>query len=159
AAAGFPAGTDQASRRFGGAMTEFIPPGARFFDLPSPFPTKRGGPLHGARLAYDTWGPLSPARDNAILILTGPSPNAHAASNQADPTPGWWEAMLGPGRAIDTDRWFVICCNSLGSCKGSTGAASINPETGDLYRLDFPALSIEDIASAAHALVQGLGIE
>ena len=140
-------------------MSEFIPPGARFFALPTPFPMKRGGQLHGAQLAYETWGRLSPARDNAILILTGLSPNAHAASNDADPTPGWWEAMLGPGLAIDTNRWFVICCNSLGSCKGSTGAASINPDSGQPYRLDFPELSVEDIASAAHALVQGLGIE
>jgi len=140
-------------------MSEFIPPGARFFPLPSPFPMKRGGELHGARLAYETWGTLAPGRDNAILILTGLSPNAHVASNEADPSPGWWEAMLGPGKTIDTDRWFVVCANSLGSCKGSTGPASIDPATNQPYRLTFPALSIEDIANAAHALVEGLGIE
>ena len=140
-------------------MTEFIPPGTRWFDLPSPFPMKRGGALHGARIAYETWGRLNPARDNAVLIVTGLSPDAHAASNDGNPEPGWWEAMLGPGKPIDTDRWFVLCVNSLGSCKGSTGPASSNPETGTLYRLDFPELSVEDGADASVAVVRGLGIE
>jgi homoserine O-acetyltransferase len=140
-------------------MTETIPPGTRFAALPSPFAFKRGGELQGARLAYETWGELNAARDNAILILTGLSPNAHAASNAGNPEPGWWEGMLGPGKAIDTNRWFVICVNSLGSCKGSTGAASVNPATGEPYRLDFPDLSIEDGARAAHVVVGSLGIE
>ena len=69
---------------------------------------------------------------NAVLIVTGLSPDAHAAANDANPAAGWWEAMVGPGKAIDTDRWHVICVNSLGSCKGSTGPASIDPATGDL---------------------------
>ena len=138
---------------------EFIPPGTRFHALASPFPMKRGGVLHGARIAYETWGTLSPARDNAVLILTGLSPDAHAASSAADPTPGWWEAMLGPGKAIDSDRWFVVCVNSLGSCKGSTGPASIDPVSGQPYLLSFPELSIEDIADAAAEVVRGLGIE
>ncbi len=140
-------------------MTEFIPPASLFHALPSPFAIKRGGELHGARLAYETWGMLDTARDNAILILTGLSPSAHATSHAGNPDAGWWEAMIGPGKSIDTDRWFVVCANSLGSCKGSTGPASIDPATGMLYRLTFPELSIEDIANAAHALVQGLGIE
>ncbi|MFC3549687.1 homoserine O-acetyltransferase [Lysobacter cavernae] len=139
-------------------MTEFIPPGTRFFDLPSPFPMKRGGALHGARVAFETWGTLNAARDNAILIVTGLSPDAHAASNHGNPEPGWWEPMLGPGKPIDSDRWFVICVNSLGSCKGSTGPASLNPDTGALYRLDFPDLSVEDGADAAAHVVRGLGI-
>lgn len=139
-------------------MTEFIPPGTRYFDLPSPFPMKRGGALQGARVAFETWGALTPARDNALLILTGLSPDAHAAANADNPEPGWWEAMVGPGKPIDTDRWFVICVNSLGSCKGSTGPASINPATGDPYRLEFPDLSIEDIADAAAHVVRELGI-
>ena len=139
-------------------MTEFIAPGTRWFDLPSPFAMKRGGALHHARLAYETWGTLNAARDNAILILTGLSPSAHAASTPENPDAGWWEAMIGPGKAIDTTRWYVICVNTLGSCKGSTGAASTNPATGESYRLDFPDLSIEDGANAAHALVSGLGI-
>ena len=140
-------------------MTEFIPPGTRYIDLPSPFPMKRGGGLHGARMAYETWGTLNPGRDNAILIVPGLSPDAHAAANAANPAPGWWEAMLGPGKPIDTDRWFVICVNSLGSCKGSTGPASVNPDTGAPYRLDFPQLSIEDGANAAAHVVRELGID
>ena len=140
-------------------MTEFIPPGTRWFDLPSPFPMKRGGELRGARIAYETWGTLSPAADNAILIVTGLSPDAHAAANAGNPEPGWWEWMIGAGKPIDTDRWFVVCVNSLGSCKGSTGPASTNPQTGNPYRLDFPALSVEDGADAAAAVVRGLGIQ
>lgn len=140
-------------------MTEFIPPGTRFIDLPSPFPMKRGGALHGARMACETWGTLSAAGDNAVLILTGLSPDAHAASHAGNPEPGWWEAMLGPGKPIDTDRWYVICVNSLGSCKGSTGPASIDPATGRTYRLGFPELSVEDGADAAAHVVHSLGIE
>ena len=140
-------------------MTEFIPPGTRSFALPSPFAIKRGGVLHGAHVAYETWGERNTAQDNAILILTGLSPSAHAASNDGNAEAGWWEAMLGPGKPIDTDRWFVICPNSLGSCKGSTGPASFDSSTGSEYRLTFPELSIEDIANAAHALVKGLGID
>ena len=139
--------------------SEFIPPGSRFHALTSPFPMKRGGVLHGARVAYETWGTLNATRDNAVLIVTGLSPDAHAASSAADPAPGWWEPMLGPGRPIDTGRWFVVCVNSLGSCKGSTGAASIDPASGRPYRLAFPELSIEDIADAAAEVVRGLGIE
>jgi homoserine O-acetyltransferase/O-succinyltransferase len=130
----------------------------RYFDLPTPFAMKRGGQLHQASLAYETWGELSPARDNALLIFTGLSPSAHAAANDADPSPGWWEDMLGPGKHIDTRRWFVICVNTLGSCKGSTGAASVNPASGEAYRLDFPELTLEDAANAAKALVDALGI-
>jgi homoserine O-acetyltransferase len=140
-------------------MTEFIPSGTQFFALPSPFPMKRGGALHGARVAYETWGTLNAARDNAVLIVTGLSPDAHAAANAGNPEPGWWEAMLGPRKPIDTDRWFVVCVNSLGSCKGSTGPASIDPATGALYRLDFPELAVEDVANAAYEVVHGLGIE
>ncbi|WP_333679808.1 homoserine O-acetyltransferase [Dyella sp.] len=131
----------------------------QYFDLPSPFAMKRGGSLHGARIAYETWGQLNAARDNAVLILTGLSPSAHAAANAQDPSHGWWEGMLGPGKAIDSNRWFVICVNSLGSDKGSTCPASIDPATGEPYRLRFPDLSLEDVANAAHALVKGLGIE
>ncbi len=130
----------------------------RWFDLPSPFRMKRGGELVGARLAYETWGTLDATRDNAILILTGLSPSAHAASNADDPSPGWWEDMIGPGKHIDTDRWFVICANTLGSCKGSTGPADTNPVNGEPYRLDFPELTLEDAANASHELVRSLGI-
>ncbi len=131
----------------------------RFFDLPSPFAMRRGGALIGAHLAYETWGTLCAARDNAILILTGLSPGAHAASNDDDPSPGWWEDMIGPGKFIDTARWFVICVNSLGSCKGSTGPASTDPVSGNVYKLTFPQLTLEDVANSAHELVSHLGID
>ena len=139
-------------------MSEFIPPATCFIDLPSPFPMKDGGTLHGARVAYETWGTLDAAAGNAILIHTGLSPDAHAASHADDPTPGWWERMISPGKPIDTNRWFVVCINTLGSCKGSTGAASIDPTTAAPYRLGFPELSIEDCADAGAHVVRALGI-
>jgi homoserine O-acetyltransferase len=92
-------------------------------------------------------------------VLTGLSPSAHMMSCEQDPTPGWWEGMAGPGKAIDSSRWFVICVNSLGSDKGSTCPASTNPATGEPYRLDFPELALEDVANAAHDVVRDLGIE
>jgi homoserine O-acetyltransferase len=140
-------------------MTEFIPAGSRFLALPSPFPMKRGGQLRDARVAYETWGTLAADRSNALLIVTGLSPDAHAAAHADDPSPGWWEAMLGAGKPIDTQRWFVICVNSLGSCKGSTGPASPHPDDAQPYRLRFPELSIEDVADAAAHVVRALGIE
>ena len=87
-----------------------------FAVLPDPFPMWRGGQLHGARVSYETWGKLNEARDNAILLFTGLSPSAHAASSPDDPSEGWWEGMVGPGLAIDSNRYFVVCVNSLGSC-------------------------------------------
>jgi homoserine O-acetyltransferase len=133
--------------------------GRQYAQLPDPFPMWRGGVLHGARIAYETWGTLNPARDNALLLFTGLSPSAHAASSPADPSEGWWQRMVGPGLAIDTDRFFVICINSLGSCFGSTGPASNDPATGKPYRLTFPDLSVEDIARAGYETVRTLGIE
>jgi len=127
--------------------------------LPDPFALYRGGVLRQARIAYETWGNLSPARDNVILLFTGLSPSAHAAATARDPSAGWWQRMIGPGLAIDTSRYFVICVNSLGSCFGSTGAASVNPATGERYRLEFPEIAVEDIARAGHEAVRALGIE
>ena len=94
------------------------------------FRMHRAGYLESPTFAYETWGELNEARDNAVLIFTGLSPSAHASSCAVDPTPGWWEEMIGSQLPIDTDRYFVICVNSLGSCFGTTGPASINPETG-----------------------------
>lgn len=131
----------------------------RHVALPSPFALWRGGSLVRAQLAYECWGELNAERSNAILLFTGLSPSAHAASSAADPAPGWWEKMIGPGLAIDTNRWFVMCVNSLGSCFGSTGPASINPATGKPYRLEFPELSVEDIARAGFEAARALGIE
>jgi homoserine O-acetyltransferase len=119
----------------------------------------RGGQLQGAVVSYETWGKLNDARDNAILLFTGLSPSAHAASSPEDASAGWWEGLVGPGLAIDSSRYFVVCVNSLGSCFGSTGAASINPATGAAYRLAFPDLSVEDIARAGHETLRSLKIE
>ncbi len=120
---------------------------------------RRGGVLVTPQIAYETWGRLNPAQDNAVLVFTGLSPSAHATSSREDPAPGWWEEMIGPDRPIDTERYFVICVNSLGSCFGSTGAASIDPDTGEPYRLNFPVLSLEDVATGGFAVVEHLGIE
>jgi len=116
------------------------------------------GQLDSPTVAYEQWGELDADRSNAILIFTGLSPSAHAASSPADPSTGWWEDMIGPDKPIDTNRYFVVCINSLGSCFGSTGPASINPATGETYRLTFPMLSVEDIAKAGAALLDHLGI-
>ncbi len=117
-----------------------------------------GGALESPVLAYETWGELNDQRDNGVLVLTGMSPSAHAASSVKDSTHGWWEEMIGPSLPIDTDRYFVICMNSLGSCYGSTGPASENPSTGRTYGLDFPELRLEDIAVAGRYLLNHLGI-
>ncbi len=131
----------------------------RYAALPDPFPMWRGGVLHGARIAYESWGKLNAARDNAILLFTGLSPSAHARSSPEDASEGWWEGMIGPGLAIDTNRYHVICVNSLGSCFGSTGPASINPATSAPYRMSFPELSVEDIARGGYETLRSLGIE
>jgi homoserine O-acetyltransferase/O-succinyltransferase len=130
----------------------------KVFWFPKPFRMWRGGVLSDVQIAYETWGRLSPSRDNVVLILTGLSPGPHAASSAEDPSPGWWEGMVGPEQAIDTDRFFVVCVNSLGSCHGSTGPASPNPGTGLRYGLRFPVLTIEDIAMAARQALCLLGI-
>lgn len=129
-----------------------------YFELPEQFTLRHGGVLERPVIAYETWGQLNPARDNAILVFTGMSPSAHAASSAADPSPGWWEDIIGPSAAIDTRRYFVICVNSLGSCHGSTGPASANPATGKPYGLDFPLLTLEDVAVAGQRLLEHLGI-
>jgi homoserine O-acetyltransferase len=130
----------------------------QFLKLDQPFPMRRGGLLHGVQLAYETWGELNAARDNAILIFTGLSPSAHATSSALDSSPGWWEDMVGPGRPIDTGRFFVVCVNSLGSVFGSTSPASINPQTGKAYRLSFPILTVEDIARGGYEVIRSLKI-
>ena len=132
------------------------------------FRLENGKSLPVLELAYETYGTLAPQRDNAILVVHGYTSGHHAAGRNArgkagrgvtEGSPGWFDALIGPGKAIDTDRWFVICVNSLGSCKGSTGPASIDPQTGKTYRLDFPELTLEDVGNSAFELVRGLGIE
>ena len=123
------------------------------------FKMHRAGFIESPTLAYETWGELNEARSNAILIFSGLSPSAHAASSAEDPSAGWWEDMIGPGLPLDSDRFHVICVNSLGSCFGSTGPASVNPVTGEIYRLDFPTLTLEDVADAAFGVIRHLGIK
>ncbi|HKS94164.1 MAG TPA: homoserine O-acetyltransferase [Gammaproteobacteria bacterium] len=130
----------------------------RLLSLPGTFAMHLGGELRDVQIAYETWGKLTPDHDNVLLLFTGLSPSAHAASSPADPTPGWWEEMLGPGKPLDTQRFHVVCVNSLGSCFGSTGPSSLNPADGKPYALGFPTLTVEDIAAAAHAALQALGI-
>ena len=136
-----------------------LPPGSAITELPGEFHLHRGGCLRSLRIAYETWGALNARRDNTILLFTGLSPSAHAAASAQDATPGWWEYMIGPDRPIDTRKFHVVCINSLGSCFGSTGPASVNPRTGKPYRLGFPELCIEDIARSARAALRTLGIE
>ncbi len=111
-------------------------------------------------LAYETYGNLNKERSNAVLITHALSGDAHAAGfHQGDTDPGWWDEFIGPGKAFDTDRYFIICSNILGGCKGSTGPASINPGTGKHYALTFPLITINDIVAAQKRLIDHLGIE
>ncbi len=134
--------------------------GARqFLQIPGTFEMRRGGALERPVIAYETWGQLNAQRDNAVLIFTGLSPSAHASSSPRDTAPGWWEEMVGPSRPIDTRQYFVVCVNSLGSCFGSAGPASVDPRTGTLYRLGFPVLTLEDVATAGRRVLEHLGIQ
>ena len=135
-----------------------MPSARRTVTLPGPFRMRVGAVLPRVDIVYETWGELTREKDNVLLLVTGLSPSAHARSSHEDPTPGWWEEMIGPGQALDTDRFHVICVNSLGSPHGSTSPASVDPRTGRPYRLAFPVLAIEDIACAAQAALRALGI-
>lgn len=123
------------------------------------FVMHRGGVLKEVVIAYESWGKLSDNHDNVVLVFGGLSPSAHACSSELDTSKGWWEYMIGPDKPIDTNRFYVICVNSLGSCFGSTSPSSINPETQEVYGLDFPDLSIEDIAKSAHHALLDMGID
>ena len=118
---------------------------------------ERLGPI---TLAYETWGTLSENRDNVILIAHAFSGDAHAASHPQtkDDKPGWWEFLIGPGKGIDTNKYFVMCSNILGSCMGSTGPSSLNPATETPYGLDFPMVTIGDMVHAQKILLDSLGI-
>jgi len=111
-------------------------------------------------LAYETYGKLNEEKSNAILLLHALSGDAHVAGyHQGDKNPGWWDSIVGPGKAFDTDKYFVICSNIIGGCKGSTGPSSLNPGTGKPYALDFPLVTISDMVDAQRHLVAHLGIE
>ena len=151
----------------------------RYLDLPSPVELDCGRELHPVRVAYETYGTLSPRRDNAIMVCHALSGDAHAAGSSKTATGestrdgfgaedrdgtagkglGWWDGMIGPGKAFDTDRFFVISTNLLGGCRGTTGPASLNPATGRPYGSDFPVITVADMVRTERAFLDELGIE
>ena len=125
----------------------------------SPLPLVYADPLPAFDIAYETWGTLSPRKDNVILLHTGLSASSHAASTELNPSDGWWEKFIGPGKALDTNQFFIICTNVLGGCYGSTGPQSPEPVSGEPYATRFPVLSIFDMVRAQFCLLDHLGIE
>jgi homoserine O-acetyltransferase len=121
---------------------------------------ENGEKLGPVTIAYETYGELNKQRSNAILILHALSGDAHAAGfHKGDEKPGWWDDMIGPGKAFDTKKYFMICSNVLGGCKGTSGPSSINPKTGKKYGLDFPIISISDMVNAQKHLIDYLKID
>ena len=119
-----------------------------------------GGSINGFTLRYETYGRLNDKKNNAILICHAISGDHHCAGKYTveDRKPGWWDNMVGPGKAIDTNLFFVICSNCLGGCQGATGPSSLDPVTGKPYRLDFPSLTIRDIVRAQNLLIEYLNL-
>ena len=151
----------------------------RYLDLPEPVWLDCGRDLHPIRVAYETYGTLSPQRDNVILVCHALSGDAHAAGFAKQPDKestrdgfraedrdggaakglGWWDGMIGPGKAFDTDRFFVISTNLLGGCRGTTGPSSVNPATGEPYGADFPVITVADMVRTERAFLDALGID
>jgi homoserine O-acetyltransferase len=133
-----------------------------FAEPPDLMPIECGAGLGPVTLAYETWGELSPQKDNVILILHAFSGDSHVASHESGDSkarePGWWEFMVGPGKGIDTRKYFVICSNIIGGCMGSTGPSSVNPATGQPYGMDFPVVTVKDMVRAQKMLLNHLGI-
>ncbi|KAF1983108.1 homoserine O-acetyltransferas-like protein [Aulographum hederae CBS 113979] len=123
-----------------------------------PFLLDWGGILPSLDVAYEAWGTLNAAKDNAILLHTGLSASSHAHSTEANPKPGWWEKFIGPGKSLDTNKYFVICTNVIGGCFGSTGPSSVDPANGERYATRFPILTMEDMVRAQFRMLDGLGI-
>lgn len=117
-----------------------------------------GGILPEFNIAYETWGQLNSDKSNAILLHTGLSASSHAHSTETNTKPGWWEKFIGPGKPLDTDKYFVICTNVIGGCYGSTGPSSIDPANGERYATRFPILTMEDMVRAQFRLLDNLGI-
>jgi len=118
-----------------------------------------GFELAPVQVAYETWGELNASRSNAILVVHAFSGDAHAAGISAETgQTGWWDNMIGPGKAFDTDKYFVICSNVLGGCRGTTGPSSINPATGAPWAMNFPVITIADMVRLQHMLIESLGI-
>jgi homoserine O-acetyltransferase/O-succinyltransferase len=118
-----------------------------------------GAELRPVEVAYEAYGKLNAERSNAILVLHAFSGDAHAAGiSHETGKPGWWDNMIGPGKGFDTDRYFVICSNVLGGCRGTTGPSSVNPETGCPYGMSFPVITVGDMVRLQKMLVESLGI-
>ncbi len=138
------------------AKTQFF----TFAQPPNELKLKSGEKLGPVTLAYETYGELNKTKSNAILIFHALTGDAHVAgTHEGSDKPGWWDNMIGPGKTFDTNKYFIISSNVLGSCKGSTGPSSINPKTGKAYGLSFPIVTIEDMVMAQKYLIDHLGID
>ncbi|MCF2527294.1 homoserine O-acetyltransferase MetX [Yinghuangia soli] len=137
-----------------------MPSGLRTLALDRPLHLESGGVLPDVRIGYETWGTLAPDRSNAVLVLHALTGDSHVAgpAGPGFPSPGWWDGLVGPGRALDTDRWFVMAPNVLGGCRGTTGPASLAPD-GRAWGSRFPRLTIRDQVAAEAAAADALGID
>eukprot|EP01129_Flabellula_baltica_P003632 TRINITY_DN1338_c0_g1_i1.p1 TRINITY_DN1338_c0_g1~~TRINITY_DN1338_c0_g1_i1.p1 ORF type:complete len:453 (-),score=75.05 TRINITY_DN1338_c0_g1_i1:40-1398(-) len=127
--------------------------------LEEDFELKSGKRLKGVQIAFETWGNLNEDASNAIFIGTGLSANSHAKSHEKNQSKGWWEGFIGPGMALDTDKYFVVCSNVLGGCYGTTGPSSVNPVTGHRYAASFPMITLWDMVELQYKLMDHLGIK
>ncbi len=152
---------DNEDDKLNGSVGIVEPQKAILFEPPDVLELECGRTLGPVEVAYETYGQLNEARDNAVLICHALSGDAHVAGfhDEDDRKPGWWDVMIGPGRGIDTNKYFVICSNILGGCKGTTGPSSINPDTGEPWGLDFPVITIEDMVKVEKRLIDHLGIK
>lgn len=133
-------------------------PFARSHTFPGTFSLKRGGSLENVTVVYETYGELNDAKDNVILLSHALTGDSHVARHDMSDNPGWWDILIGPGKSIDTNRYFVICTNNLGSCRGTTGPTSKNPTTGKPYGASFPEVTMEDNVKLQKMLLDELGI-
>jgi homoserine O-acetyltransferase len=143
-----------------GAWRDGDDPGRRqWITLPEPLPLEAGGTLPDVRIAYETWGALNADAANAVLVLHALTGDSHVAgpATEGHPTPGWWDALVGPGRALDPDRWFVVAPNVVGGCQGSTGPASPAPD-GRPWGSRFPLVTARDAVAAETVLADALGV-
>ena len=131
------------------------------FPADRPIALDSGKTLQDVTIAYETWGELNAEKSNAILLCHAWTGDSHAAGSaeEGSPTPGWWEGLVGSGCAIDTDKWFVVCTNSLGGCQGSTGPASLHPQDGKQYGSRFPVITVRDMVRAQVRVSDMLGID
>jgi len=143
-----------------GSVGIVTPKRIELYTRDDPLRLECGRTLGPVQVQYETYGELSPEKDNAILVCHALSGDAHAAGRHSpdDPKPGWWDNMIGPGKAFDTNRYFVICSNFLGGCKGTTGPTSIDPETGRPYGTRFPIVTVHDMVVVQKRLIDALGI-